>query len=133
MSFLSNPDVQSAIVALLLALITAFTGWRAKTGNDKANDDRLASVMDKAVTAAVNLTPGMSPGVPATLEQIVPAMQNVAAHVVKIAPELAEAALEGFGDRVLGRLSIDDQPAGQILENVRRGAAVAASILVRKR
>jgi len=123
----SDPDIQTALGALILAVI----GWAADMFRRRTNDTRAASVMDKAVVAAVNLTPGATPGQPVPVGLVPAVMEQVATQIMRVAPEQAGRLVVDFVDRIIGRVTIADAPKDAIRGVLIQGAAKAAEILKR--
>ena len=107
LDLLRDPTVQAWLTNLILAVIAAITGWRtARAAGDEA-DKKAASVMDKAVVAAVNALPGVKAGEPVSPGDLIELGAEAARHVLKVAPESASRLAERFGDRLKGRLAIE--------------------------
>lgn len=114
--FLKNPEVQGALLAAALAIITAVSGLVLAFINrftKRLESQDKKDLADSAAAHGVSVTEGVSADYPIPLDRLPEVVANAKAYAVEMNPGLT-AKMNGFGDRILTRLTVEDAPAATV-------------------
>lgn len=100
------------VLSLVATIITVYVVPWIKEKTNKEFADRVDSVLNKAVQAAVNKVAGTAPGIPIPQAKLPEVVTEVRRVITEGAPVIADKIGATLKDKVLARLEIADPVAG---------------------